>query len=227
MAVWRGCTTQRKRSRCTLVFTAALLAICLAAGASGQDQKVTELVNDAFQAMLMRNVGSITYSGTASSAGQAPVSYSRTIDLKRLASRATAPYAELITTESPWAQQLEIWITPWGFLKGAAANSATLSSQRERRRLLTVLTWTAPQKSPAGMPYTVKGYINDANFVQRVETSLDDAKLEANFDEYIQMGKVVVPVKITVTRTGAPTFEVDVAAASPDPPNLDALLKAP
>src|SRR5690606_29951821 len=24
-----------------------------------------------------------------------------------------------------WAQQLEIWVTPWGFLKGAAANNAT------------------------------------------------------------------------------------------------------
>ena len=28
-----------------------------------------------------------------------------------------------------WAQQLEIWITPWGFLKGAAANNATVRSQ--------------------------------------------------------------------------------------------------
>ena len=31
--------------------------------------------------------------------------------------------------QTAWAQQLEIWITPWGFLKGAAANDATVSTQ--------------------------------------------------------------------------------------------------
>ena len=206
---------------------AMLLGLVPVAGVHGQDQKVSELVNDAFQAMLMQNVSAITYSGTASTAGQAPVSYSRTIDLKRLASRATAPYNQLITPESPWAQQLEIWITPWGFLKGAAANNATISSQRERRRLLTVLTWTAAQKSPSGTPYTVKGYINDANFVQRVETSVDEAKVEANFDEYIQIGKLVLPVKISVTRAGAPAFEVEITTGSSDPPNLTQLLEKP
>ena len=163
---------------------AALLGIVLVGGARGQDQQVTELVNDAFQAMLMHNVSARTYSGTASSAGQTPVT----------------------------------------FLKGAAANHGVSSSQRERRRLLTVLTWTAPQTSPSGMPYTVKGYINDANFVQRIETSVDNAKIEANFDEYIQTGKVVVPVRITVTRPGAPAFDTAITAASPDPPNLAQLL---
>ena len=72
--------------------------------------------------------------------------YVRAIDFGKPASRATwATYAvpvtggraalaqgtpqtqQLITPETQgWAQQLEIWITPWGFLKGAAANNATV-----------------------------------------------------------------------------------------------------
>ena len=30
----------------------------------------------------------------------------------------------------PWANSLELYITPWGFLKGAAANNATVSRRK-------------------------------------------------------------------------------------------------
>src|SRR5688572_32417495 len=62
--------------------------------------------------------------------------YVRTIDFTQPASRATwVTYAAPVTggpavqgngqlnitpANTAWAQQLEIWITPWGFLKGAA-----------------------------------------------------------------------------------------------------------
>ena len=46
---------------------------------------------------------------------------------------------------TPWAQQLEIWITPWGFLKGAAANNATVQSQTLDGGELNVVTWMSPQ----------------------------------------------------------------------------------
>ena len=71
--------------------------------------------------------------------------YSRSIDFTQPASRATgvtsaapvtggpavqAPFQQNITpANTAWAQQLEIWVTPWGFLKGAAANNATASAQ--------------------------------------------------------------------------------------------------
>src|SRR5204862_7586753 len=64
--------------------------------------------------------------------------YVRTIAFMQPASRATwVTYAAPVTggpavqanaqqnitpANMAWAQQLEIWITPWGFLKGAAAN---------------------------------------------------------------------------------------------------------
>jgi hypothetical protein len=34
-----------------------------------------------------------------------------------------------VPPESGWAQQMEIWMSPWGFLKGAAANNATATSE--------------------------------------------------------------------------------------------------
>ena len=49
-----------------------------------------------------------------------------------------------------WAQQLEIWITPWGFLKGAAANNATAAPQVVGGKQYTVVTWMTPQKAPSG-----------------------------------------------------------------------------
>ena len=68
--------------------------------------------------------------------------YTRTIDLNQPASRAFGPtmpptvpgapapmpgnFNQNITpAQNTWTQQLEIWITPWGFLKGAAANNAS------------------------------------------------------------------------------------------------------
>ena len=40
-------------------------------------------------------------------------------------------YEQTITPASPaWAQQLQIWVTPWGFLRGAAAANATVRSRK-------------------------------------------------------------------------------------------------
>ena len=80
--------------------------------------------------------------------------YTRTIDFDQPASRAFGPtmpptvpgapppmpgnFNQNITpAQNAWTQQLEIWITPWGFLKGAAANNATARrAKREERRVV-------------------------------------------------------------------------------------------
>ena len=50
-----------------------------------------------------------------------------------------------------WAQALNIWTTPWGFLKGAAANAATV----RRQGGLQVISFSpANLKSPSGQTYT-------------------------------------------------------------------------
>lgn len=74
----------------------------------------------------------------------------------------------------PWAASLEFYITPWGFLKGAAENNATASRRRIDGSYYTVLTWSPAVKAPSGRNYVINGYVNEQNIVDRVETWLGE-----------------------------------------------------
>jgi hypothetical protein len=134
------------------------VAFVLSVGIAAQDAKA--VIASATSAMGAEGLSSVTYSGSAANAnfGQSKTiagplavttisNYTRAIDLSQPASRATgttipptipgAPppqpgtFNQNITpANAAWTQQLEIWVTPWGFLKGAAANNATVRAQR-------------------------------------------------------------------------------------------------
>jgi glyoxylase-like metal-dependent hydrolase (beta-lactamase superfamily II) len=128
----------------------------------------------------------------------------------------------------PWAGSLELYITPWGFLKGAAENNATAS----RRGGSTVLTWSPTVKAPSGKSYTINGYVNDKNQIERVETWLGenimgDMHILATYSNWKDFGGVMAPAKIVQTRGGWPFFEVDVTAAKANPPDVATLAAAP
>ena len=130
---------------------------------------------------------------------------------------------------SSWAQALNIWTTPWGFLKGAAANPATVRQQGG----VQLVSFT-PQnlKSPSGQTYTVTGHINKANQVTKVETTVDNAvvgdlPVEFEYSNYQNMNGVQVPTRIVQRQAGLPTFDANITAATPNPPNLTELLTAP
>src|SRR3954468_12245179 len=73
-------------------------------------------------------------------------------------------YNQVVNAETPaWPQQMEIWVTPWGFLKGAAANNATLKTTKINGMPYKVVTWSPAQKAPSGLPYKVTGYIDADN----------------------------------------------------------------
>ena len=74
----------------------------------------------------------------------------------------------------PWGNSLEFYITPWGFLKGAAANNATVSRRKVDGKNYTVLTWSPTVKAPSGKNYVINGYVNEQNMVDRVETWLGE-----------------------------------------------------
>ena len=58
------------------------------------------------------------------------------------------PYTQNITAEQTgWTQQLNIWLTPWGFLKGAEMYDATEAQQRVDGDMLTAVTWMTPDGS--------------------------------------------------------------------------------
>jgi glyoxylase-like metal-dependent hydrolase (beta-lactamase superfamily II) len=132
----------------------------------------------------------------------------------------------------PWAQSLELYITPWGFLKGAAANNATASRKRVDGKQYTVVSWSPAVKAPSGKSYTVNGYVSDKNYVERVETwvgdnIMGDMHVLATYSGWKDFGGAVAPAKIVQTRGGWPFFQVDVAAAKANPSDLDALAPPP
>ncbi len=143
--------------------------------------------------------------------------------------QVTAQQADL---SQPWNNSLELYLTPWGFLKGAAANNATASRRRVDGRNYTVLSWSPAVKAPSGKAYVVNGYVNDNNLVERVETWLGenimgDMHIVANYTGWKDFGGAMAPAKIVQTRGGWPFFEVDVTAARINPPDVATLAAAP
>jgi glyoxylase-like metal-dependent hydrolase (beta-lactamase superfamily II) len=132
-----------------------------------------------------------------------------------------------------WAQQLEIWITPWGFLKGAAANSATVRAQTVEGKRYQVVTFNSPIKSPGGQPYRLVGYINNQNLVEKVQTWLEnpifgDMLVEAEYTNYREGANgLKFPASIVQKRGGWPTFTAYILGAHRNPANLQALLTPP
>jgi glyoxylase-like metal-dependent hydrolase (beta-lactamase superfamily II) len=128
-----------------------------------------------------------------------------------------------------WNQALNVWTTPWGFLKGAAANNATVRQQGGQQ----VVSFSPPNlKSPSGQTYSVTGYINAQNQVSKVETRVDNAVVgdllvEFEYSNYQNMNGVQVPTRIVQKQAGMQTFDAEIKAATPNPANLAALLTPP
>ncbi|HLF10717.1 MAG TPA: MBL fold metallo-hydrolase, partial [Gammaproteobacteria bacterium] len=176
--------------------------------------------------------------------------YRRAIDLTQPASLATGEtfsqnlflepavagtYTQNVPAEqTAWGQQLEIWLTPWGFLRGAQTNGVDMDTQVVEGTELTVLTWRSPasQTSPSGLPYRVNGYINGDNLIERVETWVEDPFLgdmhvEAVYGDYRSIGGLMVPTTMEQRRGGGGIFGVTVENATANPADLAALLTAP
>lgn len=176
--------------------------------------------------------------------------YRRTIDFTQPASRATAvtfaatpqgapaalgAFQQNITpAQGTWAMQLEIWITPWGFLKGAAANNATVRTTGNGAARRHEVTWSpATPKSPSGQSYRVVGTINaQTNLVERVETWLEhpifgDMPVVAEYSGYRDNNGVKFPAQIVQRRAGWPAFDAFIQGAVANPSNLQALLTPP
>jgi glyoxylase-like metal-dependent hydrolase (beta-lactamase superfamily II) len=140
--------------------------------------------------------------------------------------------AQQADVSQPWAGSLEFYITPWGFLKGAAEDNATLSHRKVEGKNYTVLTWSPAVKAPSGKSYVINGFVDDHNMVDRVETWLGenimgDMHIVATYSGWKDFGGVMAPTKIVQTRGGWPFFEVDVTAAKANPADLATLVPAP
>jgi glyoxylase-like metal-dependent hydrolase (beta-lactamase superfamily II) len=104
---------------------------------------------------------------------------------------------------------MEIWTTPHGFLKAAAANNAT--SQPDSSGGSDV-SFTVGKNRYAGT-------INAQNHVVRVQTWIDnpvlgDTPVEFAYSDYRDFGGVMFPSRIVRTQGGHPVLDVSVAAVS-------------
>jgi len=140
---------------------------------------------------------------------------------------------QLITPQTTaWAQQLEIWITPWGFLKGAAINAASVRAQTSGGRRTQIVTWSPPAKAPSGQSYRVVGYINAENLVERVQTWVEhpmfgDMLVDTEYSHYRDNNGLKYPTQIVQRRGGWPFFEAYLLSAFGNPANIQQLLAAP
>jgi glyoxylase-like metal-dependent hydrolase (beta-lactamase superfamily II) len=122
------------------------------------------------------------------------------------------PVPQLAAAEE---RQLQIWLTPHGFIKGAiAAGDATLTTPTEGTN---VISFTALGK------YKVDGTIDAQNLVTKVETKvpnpvLGDTDLVATYSDYKDFGGVQFPTKILVEQGGFPVWDLTVANVTPNAP---------
>jgi len=107
---------------------------------------------------------------------------------------------------------MEIWTTPQGFLKAAAANNAT--SQRVEGGSDVSFT--------IGGKYRYTGRINAQNHVERVLTSIDnpvlgDTLVETRYSDYRDFQGVTFPGRIVRTQGGHPVLDLTVSSVTANP----------
>ncbi|MEQ1758814.1 MAG: MBL fold metallo-hydrolase [Vicinamibacterales bacterium] len=240
--------------------TAVALLTALASPAFAQDARTA--IANASKAIGADGVTSVTYFGSGAnynlgqnnnSQGPWPRTnlsdYRRTIDFSQPALRSTAQtygappqgtpavagtFNQVVAANAPWGNQLEIWVSPWGFLKGAAANNATAANQTVNGRRYTAVTWNSPVKSPGGLPYKVVGYINQqTNLIDRVDTWVEnpifgDLQVETHYSFWREGANgFKFPSQIEQRRAGWPTFDAQILGALANPSDVQALMTPP
>jgi glyoxylase-like metal-dependent hydrolase (beta-lactamase superfamily II) len=216
----------------------AALACALAAIPArhlGQDSKA--FLAGVSKAMGADDLRTIQFSGMGSNAGigQNPnpntrwplvrvKSYTQEIDiagtashvqLVRVQNNADQTQERYLSPASSWGSQFSFWITPFGFLKGASANNASVRSETVQGTQYNVVSFSLENK------YKVVGYINDRNLVERVQTWIDndvlgDMLVETSYDVYKDFGGVKFPTSIIEKQGGFPTLILSVTDVRPN-----------
>jgi glyoxylase-like metal-dependent hydrolase (beta-lactamase superfamily II) len=108
-------------------------------------------------------------------------------------------------------RQLQVWMTPAGFVKAALANHAM---ERVLGRT-KVITFTTPDH------HTVTGVVEADNLISRVSTRIDNPVLGdmlwvARYADYKTFGDVKFPTRIIQTQGGHPVLDLMVTEVKPN-----------
>jgi glyoxylase-like metal-dependent hydrolase (beta-lactamase superfamily II) len=201
----------------------------------GQDPRA--LLTSVSNAMGANNLRTIQFSGMGSNAGVGqntnpnsrwPLvrvkSYMQEIDFTANASRLRLVRVQnntdqtqerSVSRDSSWDSQYAFWLTPFGFLKGASANNASLRSATVQGTKYNVVSFSVDNK------YKVVGYINDKNLVERVQTWIDndvlgDMLVETFYDLYKDFDGVKFPTSIIEKQGGFPVLILSVTEVKPN-----------
>ena len=234
----------------TLTLTCALCAIATAQDAKGVLDATIKNLGDVKSIQYSGSGAQFTLGQSVSPDSPWPrvevKSFTRTVDYDKRATRqeSVGPQGPVPTQfllgDKAWGQaganvtpaapavtsdrQLQLWLTPHGFLKGALANKATV-----KRGQVTTVTFTALGK------YRVIGTISSDHLVEKVESWLDnpvlgDMPIETTYRDYRDFGGFKFPTKIVQKQGGFPVFDLTVTEAKANIPfdltTPDSVLKA-
>jgi glyoxylase-like metal-dependent hydrolase (beta-lactamase superfamily II) len=115
-----------------------------------------------------------------------------------------------VSAGTPWAQELEIWITPYGFLRAASKKDAAAATRTINGKSYTIVSFTGNNHAK------VNGYINDRDEVERVETWIDtpvlgDTHLEVAYSDYREVSGARFPTHIVQTQGDYPVLDLQVS----------------
>ncbi|MES2626247.1 MAG: MBL fold metallo-hydrolase [Pseudomonadota bacterium] len=126
------------------------------------------------------------------------------------------PQQSSITSASPWANQLSLWLTPQGFLKLATENDTTI--------IATDDGWTATlSTTQGGVTYPLTGYFNKEFLLEKIDTRLDnsvygDMLMEAEFSSYKDFNGLLFPTLLVQKQGGFPILSLEVSSVTPNSP---------
>ena len=106
-------------------------------------------------------------------------------------------------------RQLQIWLTPHGFLKAAADNNATAKAGKGGGKKVTELSFMAGKNK-------VTGEVDDQGMVTKVETwipntVLGDMLVETTYSDYKDFGGIKFPTHIVQKQGGWMTQDLNIA----------------
>jgi hypothetical protein len=196
----------------TRVLVTAILLAALPATGRAQDAKA--LLNTVVRSMGAENLRTLHWTASGSlydEKGQHIVvkSYTRTMDFnattstgRTVTAAGTPPMDQAtnvtVNSNSPWDAQLDFWITPFAFLKGASTHGPALETKSLFGQSYRVLSFTLPGN------HRVSGFINAKDMVERVQVAMENGTaMEGIYHDYADFGGLKVPSVMIQQRGGA------------------------
>jgi hypothetical protein len=123
-----------------------------------------------------------------------------------------------IAETAGFQQKLPIYFTPYGFLRFAAGQEATVEAETVDGTRYNVLSFPVAEGENT---YRMRGYFNQDDLLEKIETWLDnpvmgDMLVEVEFDDYQDVNGLMFPMHILESRGGLGFKELTVDSVTPN-----------